>query len=319
MIKKSKKKILIIGCLGHIGYSSAIHLSKKYNIFGTYNNTVNKKLFDKLKDHNVNLLKLEVTNKKSLYKILNNHKFDTCIYSAAIAHDSIAKFNIEKTINANCQGVSNFFDFNKKNCKFIYISTGSVFQNIKSSKHKITEKTKPSPSSLYSVSKRFGELITINNFNMKKNSTILRISWVYGPPILTKKIDVQRGPIPFILTQLFNLNKSQINFDSGKDFEASFTYIKDVCYALERLIQYKKFPYEIFHLGSGKNYKLSEVSKIIKKNFKNKSLKMGKGFYPWTSDSVIRGPLISELKSKLKIRYSLEEGLKEYINYIKIL
>ena len=44
---------------------------------------------------------------------------------------------------------------------------------------------------------------------------------------------------------------------------------------------------------------------------------MGKGFQPWTSDSVIRGPLISKLKNKIKIKYSLEKGLLEYISYLK--
>ena len=70
-------------------------------------------------------------------------------------------------------------------------------------------------------------------------------------------------------------------------------------------------------MGSGKNYKLSEVSKILSKNYKNKNLYMGKGFQPWTSDSVIRGPLISKLKNKIKIKYSLEKGLLEYISYLK--
>jgi len=192
-----------------------------------------------------------------------------------------------------------------------------VFQNIKSSKDKIAENVKPSPASLYSVSKRFGELLIENDYPKKKMCTVLRVSWVYGPPIVNKKIDVQRGPIPFILTHLFNLNNEKLIFKSGKDFEASFTYIKDVCYALEKLINYKKFPHPVFHLGSGKNYKLSEVCKIINKNFKKKLLKMGKGFLPWTSDSVIRGPLISNLNNKIKIKYSLEDGLKEYIKFLR--
>jgi len=316
MIKK-KINILIIGCLGHIGYSLSIYLSNKYNIIGTYNNTTDKNLLKKLKSNNIKLFKVDVSNKKLFQKILGKFNFDTCVYAAAVAHDSIAKYNTEKTINANCQGVINFLNFNKKNCKLIYISTGSVFQNIKSSKDKIAENVKPSPASLYSVSKRFGELLIENDYPKKKMCTVLRVSWVYGPPIVNKKIDVQRGPIPFILTHLFNLNNEKLIFKSGKDFEASFTYIKDVCYALEKLINYKKFPHPVFHLGSGKNYKLSEVCKIINKNFKKKLLKMGKGFLPWTSDSVIRGPLISNLNNKIKIKYSLEDGLKEYIKFLR--
>jgi nucleoside-diphosphate-sugar epimerase len=293
----SRKNILIIGCYGHIGFSTAIYLSKKYNVVGTYNKTINQSLRKELKLNSIKLYKLDVTDKKSLIRLCRKFKFDTCIYAAAIAHDSIAKKKLQETIYANCLGVVNILNINKKKFKFIYISTGSVFQNIKSPKEKISEFTKPSPASIYSVSKRLGELITVNSFDKNKISTVLRVSWVYGPPIITKKIDVQRGPIPYLMTQLFKLKKKSIYFKSGKDFEASFTYIKDVCFALDRLIKYRKFTNPVFHLGSGKNYKLSEVSKILSKNYKNKNLYMGKGFQPWTSDSVIRGPLISKLKN----------------------
>ncbi len=312
-----KKKILIIGCLGHIGYSLSLYLSKKYNVFGTYNSLKNKNLLKTLKQNKIKVLKVDVANEDLLKNILKKYNFDTCVYAAAIAHDSIAKRNTKKTIEANCLGVINFFENNKNNCKFIYISTGSVFQNIKSSSEKIDEKTKPTPGSLYSVSKRYGELLVENNFINKKISTILRISWVYGPPIVTSYIDVQRGPIPYILTQLFKLNKKKLLFKSGGDFEASFTYINDVCFALEKLIKNKKFEYPVYHLGSGKNYKLLKLVKIINNNYKDKTLKMGKGYYPWTTDSVIRGPLISKLKNKLRTTYSLNKGIKEYISFLK--
>jgi dTDP-4-dehydrorhamnose reductase len=169
MTKKKKKNILIIGCLGHIGYSLSVYLSQKYNIVATYNNTSNKNLLKNLKSKNIKLFKVDVSNKKLFKKILGKFNFDTCVYAAAVAHDYIAKHNTEKTIKANCQGVINFLNFNKKNCKLIYISTGSVFQNIKSSKDRISENVKPSPASLYSVSKRFGELLIENDYPKKKN------------------------------------------------------------------------------------------------------------------------------------------------------
>ena len=80
------------------------------------------------------------------------------------------------------------------------------------------------------------------------------------------------------MTQLFKLKKKNIYFKSGKDFEASFTYIKDVCFALDRLIKYRKFTNPVFHLGSGKNYKLSEVSKILSKTIKTKTFIWAKVF-----------------------------------------
>ena len=43
-----KKKILVVGCLGHIGFSLASYLKKKYDVYGTYNNTVNNSLIKEL-------------------------------------------------------------------------------------------------------------------------------------------------------------------------------------------------------------------------------------------------------------------------------
>jgi nucleoside-diphosphate-sugar epimerase len=43
-----KKKILVVGCLGHIGFSLASYLKKKYDIYGTYNNTINNSLIKEL-------------------------------------------------------------------------------------------------------------------------------------------------------------------------------------------------------------------------------------------------------------------------------
>ncbi len=314
-----KKKILIIGCQGHIGFSLSYFLKDRYEIIATYNKNIDKNTYYKLKDANIKLLKLNVFKKKNINELLKKYKVNSCIYCAGVAHDSFAKIQTENTIIANCLGVDNFLEAQKKNnFKFIYISTGSVFQNIKTSKEKIDEKVTPSPRSLYSISKRLGEILVENSFVKKKISTSLRVSWVYGPPVVNKKINVQRGPLPYILTKLFYENKKKLKFQSGADFEASFTYIDDVCMAIEKLINFKTFSYSSYHLGSGKNYKLSEICEILNLFTKKQVIKMGKGFLPWTSDSVIRGPIITSRKQqRLKTYYTLKKGIIDYINFLK--
>ena len=314
-----KKKILIVGCQGHIGFSLTKYLTNKYNIIATFNKRISKTYFNLPRGKNIKILKLNVFNKKKINKLFDENKIDTCIYCAGVTHDSFAKNDPENTIVANSLGVNNFLSLQKKkNFKFIYISTGSVFQDIVSSKIKINENVSPSPRSLYSISKRLGEILVENSFSKKNISTLLRVSWVYGPPIINKQINIQRGPLPFILTKLFKENKKKIYFSSGRDFEASFTYIDDVSLAIEKLISLKKFAYSSYHLGSGKNYKLSEVCKIVNRLSNKIRIKMGPGFLPWTSDSVIRGPIISTRKKQiLKTHYSLDRGIKNYINFLK--
>ena len=314
-----REKILILGSFGHIGYSLIKHLlNKKFEIIATYNKAKDKKVFSLFKKEKIKFVKCNLKNKKKLKKIFQNYKINTCVCAAAISHDSVAKFFPEKTIDVNCYGIQNLIDLQKTfKYKLINISTGSVFQDIKSSKLKITEEIVPTPKSVYSTSKRLGEILINNCHEINKRSCNLRVSWVYGPPIILKKFDAQRGPIPFILSELFFKKKKKLVFKSGSDFEASFTFIDDVTNVIEKMIKMKKFKFSTFHFGSGKNYKLKEIIKFINKNYKDKKIVSGPGYAPWSNDSVIRGPMITSNKVNFyKPRTNIKTGVKKYINYI---
>ena len=314
-----REKILVLGSFGHIGYSLSKHLlNKKFEIIATYNKSKDKKVFSLFKKEKIKFVKCNLKNKKKLKKIFQNYHINTCVCAAAISHDSVAKFFPEKTIDVNCYGIQNLIDLQKTfKFKLINISTGSVFQDIKSSKLKITEEIVPTPKSVYSTSKRLGEILINNCHEINKRSCNLRVSWVYGPPIILKKFDAQRGPIPFILSELFFKKKKKLVFKSGSDFEASFTFIDDVTNVIEKMIKMKKFKFSTFHFGSGKNYKLKEIIKFINKNYKDKKIVSGPGYAPWSNDSVIRGPMITSNKINFyKPRINIKTGVKKYINYI---
>ena len=319
---KRKKRILLTGAMGHIGFAISLYLSKKkFKIVGIYNKSLDRYKMKLLKKNNVILIKNNLTNENLIKKIISKYKIKNCIYCSAVAHDSIAKKNIDKTIKVNCLSLNIFLQLQKKKLfdKFINISTGSVFQNIKSSKDTINELTQPTPNSIYAVTKRLGEVLIDSSFkpNLQKTCS-LRVSWVYGPPLLTKFVTPQRGPIPYLVSKLFCENKNKIIFKSGGDFTASFTYIDDVCMAIHKMIKLKKFAQSIYHLGSGKNYSNFMVAKILNKNFPNKRVKFGKGFSPWSNDSVVRGPLITKYNySFLKTKFDLKTGLLKFINFAK--
>ena len=133
--------------------------------------------------------------------------------------------------------------------------------------------------------------------------------------MLTDGIVPQRGPIAYILNEIIKKKRKNVKLP-GKDFEASFTYIDDVCENIFKLVMMKKFRYKIFHLGTGKNQKIDELIKILKKQFKNLKVKTTNGFSPWSNDSVIRGPLITrQLKKIIQCKYNLEKGVKEFIKF----
>lgn len=312
-----KTRILIIGVTGHIGLTTSIYLkSRNYEVIGTFNKK-NVEKINILNKHKIILERCEVSDKKKLKKIILKHKIQKCIYSAAVSHEIYAKKNPKNAIFANSLGILNLIEIQKiYKFNLIYISTGSVFQDVRDSSN-IYENKVPTPKSIYSTSKRLGEvLIEIHRELNNQNMCTLRISWVYGPPILNKELNIQRGPIPKILYDLVKKNKRIFEYKSGGDFKASFTYIEDVNKALMKLINLTKFKKHYYHLGTGKNNSLLDIFKILQKFEKKISFKIGPGSKPWSNDSVVRGPLNSQYKN-FYARTDLNKGLKEYYLWIK--
>ena len=309
--------ILVTGIFGHIGYTTTLELCKHKNkVIGIYNNSVDINYKKILIKNNVTLIKNNLTNFEYIKKIFKKHKIKKVVHCAAVAHDSIAKKEPLKTLNINSISVYFFLELLKqrKFNKFIYISTGSVFQNITDSK-KIFENKIPTPKSLYATTKRLGEVLTQSykeNFNL--DAFVLRVSWVYGPPLIIKKINPQRGPIPYIAYKIAK-GQRNIKFSSGKDFKAAFTYIKDVNNAVLKLLNSNQSNICYFHLSGGKNYSNIQIGKIFEKIIIGSKITFKKGVKPWSNDSVMRPPIVSN-NLKYKIKYSLEKGISEYIKFL---
>ena len=181
--------------MGHIGFSTSIYFAKRnFEILGVYNKNINRNYLKQFKRYNIRIIKNNLLNKSLIRKIILKNKITGCIFCSGVTHDSVAKVNAEKAVNSNIIGLLNLLEIQKekKLKKLIYLSTGSVFQEIKSS-NKISEAVTPTPKSVYAGTKRMGEIL-IQNFNneFKMNCCVIRVSWVYGPPIVLKKFNPQR-------------------------------------------------------------------------------------------------------------------------------
>ena len=145
-----KKKILITGVSGFIGYSLAENLLKKnkYSVVGI--DSMNNYYDPKLKKARLKNLKnsykkkfvfykCNIANKISLKKIFQKHKFDIVINLAAQAGVRYSLENPSAYISSNIVGFSNILECCKEfNCKIIiYASSSSVY--VKKMQHKSKE------------------------------------------------------------------------------------------------------------------------------------------------------------------------------------
>src|SRR5690606_22732418 len=134
--------------------------------------------------------------------------------------------------------------------RFVYVSTGSVFQTLPDAVTPVPEDMVPTPKSLYAVTKRAAEMMVgVYARTYGLSAATVRISWIFGQPLVPLGFDAPRGPIPELLRRA--LRGEHINEASGGDFAASFTYVPDCAAGLLAMWNAEGLSYDTYHLGSG--------------------------------------------------------------------
>ena len=137
----------------------------------------------------------------------------------------------------------------------------------------------PNATSIYGTTKICAELLTSmyrKQFNL--SAATVRISWVYGPPVVSDS--PTRGPIPSLLIGAL---RQQARLDpSGGDFAASFTFVADVAEGLLAAATAPRLNHDIYHLGPGRNFSSREVGDRIKEAVPSARIELGPGTEPWT-------------------------------------
>ncbi|KAB2850757.1 MAG: NAD(P)-dependent oxidoreductase [Hyphomicrobiaceae bacterium] len=114
----------------------------------------------------------------------------------------------------------------------------------------------------------------------------MRISWVYGPPVLADS--PARGPIP---SYLMRAARGEAIREGGGDFRASFTWIGDVAEGLLAMAAAPQLRHEVYHLAPGRDFTARDVAAAVKVAFPQAVIELGPGTEPWTRYTALRGPL----------------------------
>ena len=231
-------KILITGSAGFIGFHLARKLANlNHSVEGldNFNNYYDVKIKHKrnklLKTLGVKTHKLDLTNTKSLEKLLKKKKYDCIIHLAAQAGVRYSIKKPDEYIKSNIVGSHNLLN-SIKNLKvkhFLFASTSSVYGNNKSKKFD-ERMSCNSPISLYSATKKSIENIAHSySYNFNIPITSFRFFTVYGP---WGRPDMAL----FKFVKAILENKSIEVFNYGKMFR-DFTYIDDLVESVVKLIK----------------------------------------------------------------------------------
>jgi len=336
----SKKRFLITGCAGFIGYflSKAL-LEQDCELIGIDN--VNNYYDVKLKYGRINNLKTfknftfiedDISNKETIMRIFKKYKPDIVVNLAAQAGVRYSIQNPDVYIQSNIIGFFNILEA----CRYypvkhlIYASSSSVYGSNKKVPFEETDFV-DKPVSLYAATKKSNELLAYTYSHLYRiPATGLRFFTVYGPwgrPDMAYYDFANRyftgKPI-----KIFN------NGDFENDLERDFTYIDDIIEGILKLIPLlpkkdeNNVPHIVYNIGNNHPEKLMTFIHTLEKSFSmvlGKEIVFEKVYEPLKPGDVPITYASTELLEQaigFKPKTSIEEGLQRfaewYVDYYEI-
>lgn len=247
---KYKKKILITGGCGFIGFNLALELLKKnFKVI-----IIDKKITNKIRNRNVTYVKGNIKNSK----VFNNFEdqYEAVFHLAAQASARICEENFKEAIETNFIGTLNLCNWAKiyKPKKIIFASSMGVYN---SSKFALKENETLRPSSIYGKTKVEGEKMIkrLNKYNI--TTIITRLFNVYGPGQSYENL--KQGMVS-IYTYYAVFDK-KIKVTGSLDRFRDLIYISDVSNTFIKLLKLNKSI--TINVGTGKKKSVSEILRLI--------------------------------------------------------
>ena len=309
--------IVITSGAGFIGSNFVRYINKKYPKIKitivdklTYASTI-ETIADLLENKNITFEKVDITDYKSIEKIVKNK--DLIVNFAAESHNDNSLENPHNFLMSNVVGTYNLLELARKhNIRYHHISTDEVYGDIElESTEQFNENSQYKPSSPYSATKAASDMLVkgwTRSFNLK--ATISNCSNNYGP---------YQHPEKFIPRQITNIlnNKKPILYENGLNVR-DWIHVEDHSQAVDLIIDNGRIG-ETYLIGVNNEINNITVLKQILKEMDKEE-----DYFDFIEDrkghdlkySINPTKLNTELNFKPK-HTDFNKGLKETINWYK--
>jgi nucleoside-diphosphate-sugar epimerase len=287
--------LLVTGSMGHVGLEVVRQaVQQGRHVIAQYRGTFVASEAEAMAGR-ATFVRADLTDEPAVAALCKRHGVTGCLHTAAVPNEAVARTDPAGAVRSNIGAVGHLLELARQQAwrRFVYVSTGSVFQGSTDPARPILEDHPTSVANTYSTTKRGGEMLTTmyrTQFGVPAAS--VRISWVYGPPQVPRVRENPRGPIPWFLKCA--LSGMRVEEPSGSDFLASYTHVTDVAAGLLAAYDAAALNHDIYHLGWGRNFSTAEVVRAVTATVPAARISVGPGTAPWTDHTRMRGPLAGD-------------------------
>jgi UDP-glucose 4-epimerase len=327
-VKIKVKVALITGGLGFIGSQIAREMIQdnivdKAVLLDHYGGFINPLMSD-FQDYrryrlegiedNIIIERGETRNSIIMTNLIDKYRPEYIVHTAALPLAKIDNLNAAEAREGSVDSTAgileiiNYFKLKDGYCplRFTYFSSSMVYGDFQS--EIATESHQKRPKEAYGTMKLAGEVVARGLADFYDIPyTIIRPSAVYGPTDMNRRV-----------SQIFiekALNKQKIKVH-GKDEKLDFTYIKDIVRGTILATTRDEGKGEDFNITHGKAHTLLDYVECLKDYFPDLDYEI----VPRDAFRPKRGTLSIDKAEKLigySPKYSLQEGVDEYVEFIK--
>jgi nucleoside-diphosphate-sugar epimerase len=308
--------LLVTGAAGHLGGEIVRQAAKRgMPVIAIHRGELP---VDEAPGSSVTRLRCDLADADAVRGLLEKHPIDTCIHAAAVSNEAYAKPNPSGAIATNIGATANLLEAARRAAwrRFVLVSTGSVFQLVRDASRPILEDQLPAAANVYSTTKLGAEMLTrMYRTEYALSAATVRISWVFGPPIISDQ--PTRGPIPSYLLRAF---QGVAIREGGADFAASFTYVADAAEGLLAAAAAQELRYSTYHLGHGVNFTAGQAAAAVRAAVPGAVIELSSGTEPWTRYTSLRGPLAGgrlRTDTGYSPTHTLETGVRAYADWMR--
>lgn len=225
------KKILFTGGKGLLGKYFLRNISKDYFVFATY--LLNKE--HKSIHRNIKYVKLDILNKSSVIKVLNDYRPEIIVHAASLGNVDYCEQHKSKAWNINVGGTINVAEESRKiKASMVYLSSSVIFDGVHPP---FSEKSSANPLDYYGKTKLEAEKEVTKRH---PDNVIVRLTTMYGWNNKNERLN----PVSWTIQQLMRGKETKV----VNDIYNSYLYAGDASSILWKIILKNKAK-EIYHVS----------------------------------------------------------------------